>query len=169
MTGEKKKGAVAQPPPPAPLPSRRLRRQSAAVVDQPPSTSLLCPQCPPHVREEIRDFMLRKEAEKKESQMQSLPNLDDYSYGEDEVDEELKFNGKRTFSSSGSGTGGSKQDSSGSRPSQSSHKQPKTIGPLNTFFKSVLKESSKEKRKQQTINEVCRKDFRDRACTALAR
>ncbi|GAB2286270.1 hypothetical protein Dimus_039755 [Dionaea muscipula] len=118
-----------------------------------------CPDCPEHVRNDIRDYMSKKEAERKEGEMQSqrLPDFDDYGFGEDELDEvgesEVNFHGKRVFSSSGGGGSNSKQGSS-KHSYSSSQKPQKTIGPLNTFFKSVPKESHQEKGKQQTINEV---------------
>lgn len=124
-----------------------------------------CQKCPPHVREEIKDYMLRKVEEKKQGNL--LPDFDDMEdYGVDEEDE-IQMVGprnKRSGGTSGSSMASSKAPSS---------KKPKEKGPIDLYFtpdaEMVVRSRKEGKGKQTTINEVCKKELRDKACREVAR
>lgn len=106
-----------------------------------------CSMVPPNVREEIKDFMLKKAEIKATTQMMPPPgtSYDDYDYGEEEEVE--AFASKR-----------------GQPPVK------KRKGPMDRFVcptpPDVLK-GRKDNRKE--IFGVCDKELRDRACGAIAR
>ncbi|KAI3810701.1 hypothetical protein L1987_20323 [Smallanthus sonchifolius] len=105
-----------------------------------------CSKCPQMVREEMREYMEKKEKAKVENIMKSRLCADVFNL-EDDDDEECD-------EVPVTATGSSK--SSASKP-----KKPKVIGCMNTYFNQDLK--------QQKINEACRKEIRKRACKELAR
>lgn len=106
-----------------------------------------CPKCPEHVRVEVRDYMIQKESGK---------NTDVFPTNEVEVDEYDEED------DDGAGEGGSKVPPL---------KKPKQKGPMDKFFAKKPEDILKGRKggKQQTINEVCRKDLRDKACKEIAR
>ncbi|XP_020082516.1 uncharacterized protein LOC109706122 [Ananas comosus] len=125
-----------------------------------------CGTCPPHVREEIKDFMTKKVAEKQQNEF--MPDFEDVDHFDDNEEEddvaELSAKGKRIQSkSSGCSIGSSK----------SAHKKPRQKGPMDLYFtpnaEKVIQDRKDGKMKQATINEVCRKELREKACKEVAR
>ncbi|GKE94513.1 hypothetical protein Tco_1579368 [Tanacetum coccineum] len=116
-----------------------------------------CPSCPEHVKTIVREFMINKQIAKRTNQL--LPRLNEVDE-DSEDDEEVCFvtSMKR---GSGSGEGTSKGPSKKSR-----HK-----GPMDMFFarkpEDVL--TGRKHGRQQTINEVCKKELRFHACRELAK
>ncbi|XP_020090213.1 uncharacterized protein LOC109711517 isoform X2 [Ananas comosus] len=125
-----------------------------------------CSRCPPHVREEIKDFMIKKISEKEQSDfIPDFEDIDNLNDNDEENDvEELNSEGKRMQSkSSGCSVGSSK----------SAKKKLRQKGPLDLYFNSnaekVVQNKKDGKMKQTTINEVCRKELREKACRDLAK
>ncbi|KAE8703419.1 hypothetical protein F3Y22_tig00110469pilonHSYRG00008 [Hibiscus syriacus] len=106
-----------------------------------------CPKCPEHVWVEVRDYMIQKESGK---------NIDVFPTNEVEVDEYDEEDDDDV------GEGGSKVPPL---------KKPKQKGPMDKFFAKKPEDILKGRKggKQQTINEVCRKDLKDKACKEIAR
>ncbi|KAK9715805.1 hypothetical protein RND81_06G190600 [Saponaria officinalis] len=119
-----------------------------------------CMECPEHVKEEIRNYMLKKASAKDDIHMN--PRTQQYDDClEIEDDDIVELN-----SSIPSGNS--------SRKSCPPPKKPRQKGPIDMFFtpnpKDVVKSRLDGKGgKQPTINEVCRKDLRDKACREIAR
>lgn len=124
-----------------------------------------CNKCPPHVRDEIVEFMKKKEDAKLGQLLSSSssaasarpPDFDDFTFGEEE--EECCEVGS-------SGLGGSS-----SRRFQS--KKPRTKGPLDLYMTpdpaKVVASRKLTKGTQQTINEMCKKDLREKVCRNFAK
>ncbi|KAL6559467.1 hypothetical protein OROGR_004584 [Orobanche gracilis] len=118
-----------------------------------------CPRCPAHVREEIRDFMSKKVSTKN-----SIPDFEDVdTYGDDEDLDESETVGGSRFSKGGS---------SNTR-SITTAKKPRVKGPMDVYFAQnptkVVEARKKDKARQSTINEACKKELRKRACRDIAR
>ncbi|PWA82082.1 hypothetical protein CTI12_AA179820 [Artemisia annua] len=118
-----------------------------------------CQQCPAHVREEMRDYFLLLQKNKRAAEM-----LHDF----DEVEmEEYMYDEGGDAGTPGSGS------HQGSRKfqAQSLKNQKGVKGPINMFFtpppKQVVK-NRKDGKKQTTINEIRKKELRDKACKELA-
>nr|KAJ0190377.1 hypothetical protein LSAT_V11C800399820 [Lactuca sativa] len=105
-----------------------------------------CPKCPEHVREEVKNYMIQKEAEKsaRTTDNSNVVALDDYDEDDDGV-----------------GQGSSKPPP----------KKPRQKGPLDKFYANKPEDKLKGRKcgKQQTINEVCRKELRDKVCKEIGR
>ncbi|KAL4586316.1 hypothetical protein LXL04_010952 [Taraxacum kok-saghyz] len=108
-----------------------------------------CKNCPEHVRKEIKDYMIKKREMKDTIEMVSrMEDLDDY-YGEEDDEDCMEV-----------------------RPTkQPPRKKPKQKGPIDVFFSPKPEDTLKGKKggKQQTINEVCRKELREKACRDIAK
>ncbi|XP_057964619.1 uncharacterized protein LOC131155470 [Malania oleifera] len=122
-----------------------------------------CSKCPAHVREEIKEYMLKKDMEKEENEL--LPDFDDINhYGEDEEDEvqEIDIRGKRVFTSDRS-----------KRLYQSNLKKPKQKGPIDLVFtpdpKKAVQVRKEGKMKQTSINEAWKKELRKKPIGDFAR
>lgn len=125
--------------------------------------TLGCQRVPEHIKKEIQDYMDLKKASKEAYDMSKrLPQS--YFDEEDDDDEcvEMPKGGKFT-------SGGSK--GSNSMPS----KRSKTKGPIDMFFTpnpaDVVKarKEGKDQGRQKTLNEMCRKDLRNKVCRDIAR
>lgn len=110
-----------------------------------------CLKCPAHVREEIRTFMLKKVMAKN-----AVDPLADVFYFGDEGEEEIMVNKVK-------------------RPCYSSQgnvsKNPRGKGLINTYFTPKPEDILKGRKggRQQTINEVCKKELRGNACREIGR
>ncbi|XP_042012124.1 uncharacterized protein LOC121760536 [Salvia splendens] len=110
-----------------------------------------CPKCPSHVRDEIIEFMKKKEDAKLDQDLpsasQGRQDFEDLTFGDDEEDDV----GNTTIKS----------------------KKPRTKGALDVYYDRVpakgVQVQKLSKGKQQTINDVQEKELRDRACTKLAK
>lgn len=111
-----------------------------------------CPSCPDHVREELNAFMMKKQTMRAEQHMQQIAQMQQH-FDEYDVDEEEDVE---------VGVGNSKMPPP---------KNPKQKGPMDMYFSPNLREAVKDRKKgrQQTINEVCRKDLRHKVCRNIAR
>ena len=106
-----------------------------------------CPNCPEHVKEEVRSFIDKKEMESLEKKM-SARRFDCSSGNDvDEGDDCVEVQGET--------------------------KKPRQKGPLDRYFtpnpEDVVKAKGGKGGKQQTINVVVRKELRDKACQYIAR
>ncbi|KAL4574986.1 hypothetical protein LXL04_021826 [Taraxacum kok-saghyz] len=107
-----------------------------------------CPNSPEHVKEELKAFMDNKQSLKAQQQMQQarfqLHEPDEF----DDVDEE-------------------EVEICGSRKNPPP-KKPRQKGPMDMYYTpnphETVKARNRKGGKQQTINEVCRKDLRDKVC-----
>jgi len=124
-----------------------------------------CKKVPEHVRKEIQDYMeLKKSTKEAYSMFRQMPQ-DFYGGDEDEDDECVEMNPKSGKLSSGGSKG------SNNMPS----KRPRQKGPIDMFFTpnpaDVLKarKESKDQGRHKTINELCRKELREKACRDIAR
>ncbi|KAI3507987.1 hypothetical protein L1887_22986 [Cichorium endivia] len=112
-----------------------------------------CPSCPDHVREELNAFMMKKQTMRAEQQMQQTARMqqhfDEYDVEEEEDVVEV-------------GVGNSKKPPL---------KKPRQKGPMDMYFTPNPREAVKGRKegRQQTINEVCRKDLRHKVCRDIAR
>ncbi|CAH1447076.1 unnamed protein product [Lactuca virosa] len=119
---------------------------------------LACQKCPDHIRKEARDYMKQKQQMKESIQMVSrMQDFDDY-HGDEEEEDCVEVTGKR-------GEGSSKQPP---------RKKPKQKRPIDMFFTPKLEDALKGRKdgkggKQQTINDVCRKELRAKACREIAK
>ncbi|XP_076917674.1 uncharacterized protein LOC143577833 [Bidens hawaiensis] len=104
---------------------------------------LKCMKCPLHVRQEIRDYMLKKARAKEVMN----PLEGDYVF-DDEEEECVITNRKRAS--------GSVQEN-----------VPKKQKPINTFFKPEDTLKGRKGGKKQTLNEVCKKELRENACREI--
>ncbi|GJT27143.1 3-hydroxyisobutyryl-CoA hydrolase 1-like protein [Tanacetum coccineum] len=114
-----------------------------------------CKLCPAHVREEMREYL--QVLWKNKQNVEVLPDFDDveeYGYDEDEEVGNGSQQGRRKFQA------------------QPSKKQKGVKGPMDMFFtpppEQVVKNHKDGKLKQSTINEICKKELRDKACKELA-
>ncbi|KAL4558328.1 hypothetical protein LXL04_036526 [Taraxacum kok-saghyz] len=102
-----------------------------------------------HVRKEIKDYMIKKREMKDTIEMVSrMEDLDDY-YGEEDDEDCMEV-----------------------RPTkQPPRKKPKQKRPIDVFFSPKPEDTLKGKKggKQQMINEVCRKELREKACRDIAK
>ncbi|XP_042451216.1 uncharacterized protein LOC122036087 [Zingiber officinale] len=119
-----------------------------------------CPKCPEHVKEEIREFMQKKNNLK--NQMDEIPHSDDVDNLEDleedeEVDHQTKVKGKRPIS-----------DSSNHPTTQG--KKCKQTGPINLYFMKDVDEIVKQRRaKSKGQFDENKKKLRDIAVEKFAR
>ncbi|KAL4567753.1 hypothetical protein LXL04_023346 [Taraxacum kok-saghyz] len=112
-----------------------------------------CPNSPEHVKEELKAFMDNKQSLKAQQQMQQarfqLHEPDEF----DDVDEE-------------------EVEICGSRKNPPP-KKPRKKGPMDMYYTpnphETVKARNRKGGKQQTINEVCRKDLRDKVCHEIGR
>ncbi|XP_042019102.1 uncharacterized protein LOC121766940 [Salvia splendens] len=110
-----------------------------------------CSKCPSHVRDEIIEFMKKKEDAKLDQDLpsasQGRQDFEDLTFGDDEEDDV----GNTTIKS----------------------KKPRTKSALDVYYDRVpakgVQVQKLSKGKQQTINDVQRKELRDKACTKLAK
>ncbi|KAD3067130.1 hypothetical protein E3N88_35010 [Mikania micrantha] len=102
------------------------------------------PKCPSHVREEMKTYMKAKEMSKVENVLKSTIQLDDYDLDGDKDCEEIDVS------------------------NVAQRKKARVKGPMDMFFSQVRKETSGSGR-QQTINEVCNKELREKACRDVTR
>ena len=121
-----------------------------------------CVKCPPHVREEIRDYMEKKTSER--LYRGRMPDFDQIeSLGDDEYEEDMESSTER-ISNQLSGQGSSK--------TQLLKKQ-KVKGRMDTYFTPSAEKVVQARRsggsRQTTINEVCHKELRDKVCGDIAR
>ncbi|KAI7737976.1 hypothetical protein M8C21_022822, partial [Ambrosia artemisiifolia] len=109
---------------------------------------LSCSKCPSHVREEIRIFMEKKEMAKVENIINSTIHLDGYDLDAEQECEEVD----------------------GMNVSRLRRKKPRAKGPVDLLF-SRFKDGngSGGSGRQQTINEVCNKELREKVCRNIAR
>ncbi|XP_039003164.1 uncharacterized protein LOC120129826 isoform X2 [Hibiscus syriacus] len=111
-----------------------------------------CPNCPEHVREELNVFMMKKQTAKAEQHMQAknwMHQQQDDEYDGEEEDVEI-----------------------GGRSSKMPPpKKPRQKGPMDMYFTPNPREAIKARKegRQQTINETCRKDLRDKVCHEIGR
>ncbi|XP_042007493.1 uncharacterized protein LOC121756101 [Salvia splendens] len=112
-----------------------------------------CTKCPPHVREEMIDYMKKKEDAKIQQVFtapasQSRQEFEDLGYGEDEEDNII-------------GSSSTKQ------------KRPRTKGALDMYFNpdpaKAVQAQKLSKEKQQTLNDAYKKDLRELVCSNWAK
>ncbi|XP_065865608.1 uncharacterized protein [Euphorbia lathyris] len=115
----------------------------------------VCKKCPPHVKEEIVNYIASKKAARKLVEDVDITNLD--SFGDDETElDDLGESGSR---------GGKKSLSKFHIP-----KKPRVKGPMDVFFKQDAEKVVKDRKlRQTTINEACKKELREKACADIAR
>lgn len=127
-----------------------------------------CAKCPPHVREEIIAFMKKKEDAKVTNLMTRMHDFEDLDFGEEE---EQGY--EEVASSLGKKKGSNVSESSGASSRVATlPKKPRTKGALDLYFTpnaEKVVQAKLSKGKQQTINEVCHKELRDKACRDVAR
>ncbi|CAH1453556.1 unnamed protein product [Lactuca virosa] len=117
-----------------------------------------CPRCPEHIRKEVTDFMKEKQPSKESIQMLSrMQEVDEYDEDEEEDCVEIR----------------SKRGSEGTSKLPPK-KKPKQRGLIDMYYtpnpEGALKGRKEGKGgKQQTINEVCRKELRGKACSEIAK
>ena len=125
--------------------------------------TLGCKKVLEHVRKEIQDYMELKKSTKEAYDMsRQMPQ--GYFVDEDEDDECVEMNPRSgKHASGGSGTKGSNNVPS---------KKPRQKGPLDMYYTpnpaNVVK-ARKDQGRQKTLNELCRKELREKACRELAR
>ncbi|GJU68507.1 putative transcription factor/ chromatin remodeling BED-type(Zn) family protein [Tanacetum coccineum] len=113
-----------------------------------------CAKVPDHVKVQVELYMKNKQSVKDNSCMRRVMEEVD-EYDEDEEDDCIVTSMKR---GSGSGQGGSK----------SAPKKPRHMGPMNKYF-ARKPQGVKGAGRQQTMNEVCKKELRNNACKEIAR
>ncbi|XP_058179301.1 uncharacterized protein LOC131298043 [Rhododendron vialii] len=127
-----------------------------------------CRRCPPEVREEMREFIRKRDEAK--SQIKSIPDIDDAMNDDDydlDLDDDIIESNPRSKKSSTHG-------STTSASIHSKPKKPRNIEPLDTYYTpepEVVVENRKAKGKQPKIdeNEPYKKILKDRAHQAIAR
>ncbi|KAK4423958.1 hypothetical protein Salat_1978700 [Sesamum alatum] len=121
--------------------------------------AIICPKCPEHVKEEIKNFQ-QKKPEFKE-QMNAIPHFD--AIAEDEAcwEAEQEQNQKRKFSSSGG---------EGSSAASVQPKKSTQIGPINLFFRKEPTEVTQQRRgKEAYAIDEAKKKLRENAIQKFAR
>ncbi|CAI9299642.1 unnamed protein product [Lactuca saligna] len=110
-----------------------------------------CPNCPGHVQEEIKAYLEKKQNLKAQQQMEQARFQ---MYEPDEYDDV-----------------GEEDVEIGSSRKMPPPKKPKQKGPMDTYYTPNPHEVVKSRKggRQQTINEVCQKDLRDKVCREIAR
>nr|KAJ0206925.1 hypothetical protein LSAT_V11C500243910 [Lactuca sativa] len=114
-----------------------------------------CPNCSDHVREECRAYMQKKGETKAQQHMEANFRMQQQAYGyegiENEEEDVIEVGG------------------SSKMPPP---KKPRTKGQIDMYYTPNPQDAMKGKKKdgkQQTINEVCRKDLRDKVCRHIGR
>ena len=122
--------------------------------------SIICPRCPPEVREEMKDYMAKKQSQKE--QMHMMPDFD-------EMDNELEEDEDDIVGTDQRGKSIRSNQSSISFPPKV--KKPKTKGPMDTFFTPNPDVVVQNRGKQTKIdaNDPYKKELRDRAVTRFTR
>ncbi|XP_052178007.1 uncharacterized protein LOC127791885 isoform X2 [Diospyros lotus] len=114
----------------------------------------VCPKCPSHVKEEIREYMSKKLEEKNNSDV--IPDFDDIdTLGDDDDDEVVFERGVKRPMSSSSSQGLTMQQ-----------KKQRMKGPLDLLLPPKLKVST---RKQTTMETHVNKELRENACVWFSR
>lgn len=101
-----------------------------------------CPDVPPHVTEEVKNFMIRKAEAKSVTQMMPRDVVDLDDYDEEDVDERNVHQGK---------------------------KRSRVKGPLDMFVTSTPKDVLKARQERKGIFGACDKQLRDKVCRDIAR
>ncbi|TXG48622.1 hypothetical protein EZV62_024497 [Acer yangbiense] len=126
----------------------------------------VCKKCPDVVREEIRDYMIKKKEEKEGRNLATGP--DDYVSGfGDEYDDDM-FGSSGSFSHKRPMASGNSSSTGATVP----FKKPKQKGPLDVYYSQSPHQSETGGRSRQTKlgeNDASKKVFRDRACKCFAR
>lgn len=126
-----------------------------------------CRRCPPEVKEEIKQYMLKKTEAK--NQNISIPDFDDVMNDEDYDLDDLEENVQSNRQGRKPSARGSTSTSIQSKP-----KKPRNIGPLDCYFTTkpkVVVENKMAKGRQTKIdeNEPYKKQLRDQAHQCIAR
>lgn len=109
-----------------------------------------CPSCPEHIREEVKEFMIKKAQTKSLSNMTPLVNLESDEYdNEEEMDCDTL---PKNQESSGSGI-----------------KKPRVKGPLDMFVKSTPPDVLKGRKERKGIFGACDKQLREKTCRDICR
>ncbi|XP_021836188.2 uncharacterized protein [Spinacia oleracea] len=118
--------------------------------------ALKCPSCPEHVREKVKDFMIKKAQDKANSQM--MPNIPQFDHGVDD-DGEREEEDCEIVGSSGKR----------SRKTSNLPKKPRHKGPLDMFITSTPKDILQGRKERNGIFGVCDKELREKTCRHIAR
>ncbi|KAK8553867.1 hypothetical protein V6N12_030848 [Hibiscus sabdariffa] len=108
-----------------------------------------CPQCPEHIREEVKNFMLKKE----EVKTTNLMSSQDFSYGADDQEEEDEL---EMFDSSG--------PNSSKRSRKLLPKKTRTKGPMDMFVAAKA-----NPHKEGSVQVAFDKQLREKTCRAIAK
>ena len=119
-----------------------------------------CPKVPSHIREEIKEYMSKKQADKESIFQTPTFPVDDFDDEDPDLGIEVNSRGKRISSGQSSSRG-------------STLKTAKTKGPMDLFCRpsveQFVKDRKEGKERQQTINEVVKKKERDWCARDIAR